>query len=1374
MTSQLAMDVWPVGSRSRCGVGPAATLLGSALPVGRGMVGQGGPQRDNTRSARPAFRYPRAAAAACCAAAAVLCALGVWPGPSGGRAAEHSLEPPIELRLRMAWGAGSQRQWKGFLRVEGGQLSDLRDLGVAPDAAAAKYLDQDTLIIAQPSPTQYDGVEFTVRAAPDARVVTELKSIDAPDSVTRIETPLSEFIELYENRRLDDWDNRVLIRRAPGDVLRVRMDRDSLVFKPGEQFAFDVQPHLLQLEANVAVQLKLQLFKARDDRELWSQQLSLRSDAAGQLMVQGLQPVPLPAEEGAYDIVVSIFRRPRLGVPLWRVVPIAQRKIQLVAIDPTPPAPQQANATWQEVATIDQAHPKWRNWTARLTGWDKLPGFDHTKPLGSAQLEEVPMLSEKMHQLGPGQWQAYPIEVAHPEQPYLLEIEYPSHLAQSLGVSIIEPNANGEVTPIGIDSGIRVPHSQVDAPAEILRHRLVFWPRSSAPVVLLANQHAETEAYFGRIRLYHGPDRLPPSPLFSALEPKTVEFLRTEFAPRRESVDERLVAAYYDKPLFPANFGASEDFDETRQQGLDDWTRFYEAGRRLVEYLKYAGYNGAVVCVAREGSTIYPTQYLPSNPKYDSGIFFTTGQDVVRKDVLEMLFRLFDREGLQLVPAVSFSGRLTNIETLRRRGEPGPEGILLTDGRGRVATTQYNPLDARIQQVVLKATRELAERYGKHKSYAGLAVQLGPESFLSLPDEDWGLDERTFGRFLKTLPADSERPATTTPAQRAALIATPPLRRAWLTWRAAELASLFDELQKVVREPQNNARCYIATADLFQGRAAQRLLQPSLSSSASAALAEAALGTGLDCQLLRSQPGLVLLAPQRLATGLSLSERAVDMQVTSAGEVVFRDERPGGVASPAELSAEVGCLFFHEPHLQRLESFDEVSPFGPERTLTQLYTHAAPSDIYNRKRFVRALAAYDAPALIDGGWLLPLGQEESLWPLLVVYRQLPRAPFTLVAPKSESNTEPVVVRQWSQGRQNYFYLVNDSPWTARVTVELTAREAASLVPLSTPGMPAAELRNGRVVWTLTLGPYDLAAASLNEPEARVHDWQVVLAPHIVSELARKVRDVGVRADLALQRPPLKALVNPDFEAVAEGREIPGWQYKESPGVAVRLETALPHQGKAALHLHSSGEPLWIRSNAFRPPTTGRLYVLVRLRVKDRDQQPNLRVVLDDDQGFYWPLTVGGTASATSLPDSWREDYLFPFEQLPLKDLESLRLGFDLMGAGEVWIDDIQMFDMWLQRDERNALLRASGLADKNLERGEVRYCQHFLENFWAQFLLQHVPPPAPVASRSAALPRAPSSRTVGDLPNEPATGPKRSTMDRVRDFVPKVPIPFRR
>ncbi len=130
---------------------------------------------------------------------------------------------------------------------------------------------------------------------------------------------------------------------------------------------------------------------------------------------------------------------------------------------------------------------------------------------------------------------------------------------------------------------------------------------------------------------------------------------------------ERLWAGYMDRPLVPENLGAPEALDPQSHRSLDDWNTFHECGTRLVKYLKHVGYNGLMLSVLADGSTIYPSRVLEPTPRYDTGVFFGSGQDPRRKDALEMFFRLFDREQLTLIPALQFASPLPETRSAQAR-----------------------------------------------------------------------------------------------------------------------------------------------------------------------------------------------------------------------------------------------------------------------------------------------------------------------------------------------------------------------------------------------------------------------------------------------------------------------------------------------------------------------------------------------------------------------------------------------------------------------------------------------------------------------------------------------------------------------------------
>ncbi len=167
-----------------------------------------------------------------------------------------------ELRLRVAWGGGRERQWQGTVALSEGRFSEPTSLGIEADEPASMYLEpggeinQQRLVIRQRSSRAYDGFDVLADAPLSARCTIQLTAADAPDRPLTIEIPLSDIVEEFVNKDLDGQGNRILVTRAPGDQVRVDIARDSLVFMPGETFRFTARPHLLPLPEGTKVRLK--------------------------------------------------------------------------------------------------------------------------------------------------------------------------------------------------------------------------------------------------------------------------------------------------------------------------------------------------------------------------------------------------------------------------------------------------------------------------------------------------------------------------------------------------------------------------------------------------------------------------------------------------------------------------------------------------------------------------------------------------------------------------------------------------------------------------------------------------------------------------------------------------------------------------------------------------------------------------------------------------------------------------------------------------------------------------------------------------------------------------------------------------------------
>lgn len=1204
-----------------------------------------------------------------------------------------------QLRVRIAWGEGAARKWRGGVSVSEGRVLEVRGLGLTSDSPGSIYLNtmSGRIEIRESSPRVYNGVDLLVEAPLDAQLKLQLQADNDPPA--ELSTTLRALATEAAGRGvdLDQRGNRALMQRAPGDALRLQFERDSMVMATGEALSFRVQPHLLTALASSELLCRVRLLQG--DEEVDAQEQPIVLDAQGSAVAIPYQ-FTMPEIEGVFAFEVSLRRRPR--VPWLPSASVASRRVQVVSIDSQPQ--DFAPDPWREVYGFDPANKGWFDRVARLPGFNAIPGLSLT-PVQSEQ--HTPRIrtveGQQMTELPAGGWVAYPLSIA-PDQlhlPHVLELEYPTDVEQSFSVSILEPNRSGEVIGDSVDSGVSVDERWATEAPKLERHRLIFWPRTTNPFVLLAGKHPTAPTVFGRIRVLAGPARLDER-VIDSLE-QTANAFAAPSGDRQVRLDERMIAAFFQDPGFSAAFGSDKAADPARPLGsLDDWYTFYRGGARLAQYLRFAGYNSAVICVARDGGSIYPSEVLEATPRHDNGVFFPSGQDPIRKDVLEMLFRIFDREGLRLIPAVHLSGTSPRLERLRRDGEAGVAleafgGATRFDGRLPTTAPFYNALHPEVQNEVRRVVAELSTRYGSHPSFGGVALQSGADTWTQMPDAFLGVDRETLTRFAEDTGRhlNDELVRFTQAADRSA----------WLRWRAEQLAAFHQRLDGLVAQNRRGARLLLTTEDSLAAPAVQASLRPRPGQPDM--FREQLMRVGLSPELYRD--GAVLLRPYRYADN---------------GNVAF-DAANVTLNQPYGSDALFGGVQLHHPStIRTLPKFDERSPFTDARTRLRLRSTLTSSGQDHLRRFARALAAQDVQVLLDGGDTPPLGQAHVARTYLRLLRKLPATPFEDVPHVGSGGASAVVVRQHQTERRGQFlYAVNQAPWPVEVRVELSGAVTAG-------GQPIGDAPNGQVrreandvwVWRVNLGPYEVGATSLANGVRGVRcssfEPQVVL-----SKLRRRIENIQRRIAgknrEASEKPPNLSFEQP----VAAGQPIPGWKFAEGAGFTVDIQ---PDGPTRVLHLKNSdgARVLWSRSSQFTPPETGMLAVRVRLRTRG-DVQPHLAVAIDNQVNYYDPLYVGkGTGH---LVDSKWRDYPFLFKLPP--DLKQIAIGFDLHGEGEIWIDRIELFDIWLEPEHASLTLH-SGMAKNDLVRGNAFQCQLFLESYWPQFLLQHDPAATPRAARA--------------------------------------------
>ncbi len=1297
------------------------------------MIGQGRPPRTRRRSVLRA----------------VVALAGLVASTIGTPVAVFADVPAaVSLRVRIEWGGGAARLWRGSLHVPGGTVAAPRLLGVEPDAPGSMYLDDGRLIVAPPSSRTYDGVDVDLALPADGKLTIEL----GDDAESRaVDVSVASLLSTTTHAVLDEAGNRISIRRAPGDSLRVDVRRPSLIFRTGESFEFDVRPHRLNLPPTTGLRLEAALVDARTKRSVWSDVADLDAPHDDEAWPPLPVSVRLPETEGVYDLVLELSQR-RLTSRFSRAGPVVKRKVQLVVLSTQPPVRPDFDTApeWPLLIEIDPTSPGW---------WDRLktttfPASLHRGPSGNGPIATRRHPSGPLAELAPGDgdepaWHAYPLPVARPGLPHVVEIEYPGDVAQSFGVSLVEPNAVGAIAPPGVDGGVYVDESTVDASPARRTYRLVVWPRTTSPLLLVVNRRRDVPATYGRVRLL-GP-RGGALPVVSRGSPGSESLPQLHLPDAR--AEGRLLAAYFDRPLFAENFSAGPAADAEAADGPqahDDWTTYYDGIRRLCDYLAWCGMNGALVAVAADGGAIYPSERLQPTPRYEDGVHFASAQDPIRKDVLELMLRLFDREGLRLVPLLDFNGTLPELEALQRGGDAeGLAPVGFVDGRWTSADAasepgpRYNLLDPRVAAAQSGVVRELIERYGSHPSLSGVGVQLSATGSAQLPGVPRCLDATTLRRFA------AARNVGLPTGLAAAALAERVIEEhgdAWSAWRNDVVSRHYEALQAAIESGDRPLRLYLASTHGWERPDLKRRLQPTLPATESAV--PALVEFGIDVPRLTRQRGITWLRPYRAGPLDDLATRGAALELNRSrllDDLGASQPRPGSIS-------------FHEPQPARLTSFDRQSSVQPSHL--QLASQPVPAEGL-RRTLARQLADLDATSMFHGGWMLPLGAEADLRRFAAVVRSLPAEKF---AELPVANA-PVRIRHTTRDDRTYVYVVNPAAWPTTVTFDVDARDAAWRTFGGATSAVTLTTIEGRRRWQATLEPFDVVGGCFLQPDVRLAEPVATGGAEFAPTLQARIQRLWSRA-AALQRGEGRSgPTNADFELAGSGRSAPPAHWRPGPGTAARLVADGPHSGRqCALVIAPQGggslvsEPLHLGAG-------GRLTVGVWLRSAGA-ARPAMRLAIEgrrQGRPYYRFAGIGGGTGSDAPSTAWRQ-FVFQIDDLPTQGLADVRVRLEWLEAGSVFVDDVTVVDVEFSAAERLALSKTITLAEYRLQRGERHECAEVLDGYWPRFLMRYVAdderePDAAALHAPAAAPK----------PSEPAKPDAATGMrERLRRALPSL------
>ncbi|MGE5192912.1 MAG: hypothetical protein ACM3U2_10445, partial [Deltaproteobacteria bacterium] len=618
------------------------------------------------------------------------------------------------IRLRIEWSAETPAVWAGRLAIRGGRFEQPQSLGLARDDAGTIAIEGGVLSVRRRSARPNDGLEVSVTASPDSRLELELRDQNDNHVPQMIHLVLADCFHKPRIIPPEGARPRVVVRRVPGDALAVSFERPHLVFAPEESLRTAVALNLLDARSAsdkpARAVLKWKLLPAGGTRPISEGSTTVAALVNPTTAVEVPLELRLPREEGVYNLRLAAS-----GLGFADV----ERVVQLVVIDSARGGEKARGAGEEKL--VDSFEPSPVNLFRKVPAGSLRPRHDHER---SRSRKFKRSRNEPEDESG-GQAEtsvvAYRLHVSHPGHPHRLELALSPGTEQSLSITLWQDDEEGRLVPCGPEEMFPVAAPQAGAEAEACVFRQFFWPQDREVVVSIAGRRSGRTIDVTRVRLYDLGEALPGSGM-SGLEPAEAG---------EPGLRHRLLGRYLHKPDLAWNFGAPQFNDDAERSRLDDWRTFLLAGRRLTEWLCFQQQSALMLAVYADGTTLYPSERVEPSLLYDSGRLASNGQDPAAKDVLELLLRLFDREGLALVPEMQFDAPLPDLERLLREPSEMPEDLLLFDGEGRTrdevagaaggAQPGYNILSPRVQQSVLDVVQELVERYQAHPSLAGVA-----------------------------------------------------------------------------------------------------------------------------------------------------------------------------------------------------------------------------------------------------------------------------------------------------------------------------------------------------------------------------------------------------------------------------------------------------------------------------------------------------------------------------------------------------------------------------------------------------------------------------------------------------------------------------
>ncbi|MCY2985279.1 MAG: hypothetical protein NTY15_16760 [Planctomycetota bacterium] len=702
------------------------------------------------------------------------------------------------MNLRIVWGGPTPTTYVGTLEIDSGTLLCSQQLGIDSNDPSFLLKDATGKFKIHDTKTQFGGCDVHVQAKENNRLTLKLQIEDEETS----QTIVKEFVWTLKSLR-DGPDTqelgingcRLSVDSVPGDRLRVVTSRSHLIYNSEEPLSLQIQPHNLPWLSTLCV-FECALTRLDDDYLVYRKSKQVALDGFGNGEPYDVLSVA-PKDEGVYELRFKI--EPKRILPgLMLRYPSIERSVQFVVYNnlSTSKTSQVStlvsvdeDSSWRPQSQTSPSGFEVQSLTSRLAGRidnsKRFPFLEIARTLSvlpketthekksatsdsTVQIPAGGVALASLHNMSPGDLHRLSVYTSSSNAAFRVAIR-----SAAAHDSKAEPSIANEVFDVSIPRSLdRAVHLSNASPDE--NFALLFWPSSQAAQLEITNLNPNSvlDLHGVLVDVWDPSTQVPKARLGSFVSPSCILELHS--------------------PNVRGAYGVEQVSNATGKRTYDQWQQFLRFAKQSASYCRANGFDALAWTVHSEGSSLFPSSKLSVNARFDTGTFSSEGRDPLRKDVVELMYRVLSRYGIEFIPMLELGSPIHEVEEAFNKVESKElfqhrDELLAQAGS---VSRLYNPFCPRVQQAIAVALEEFGNRYRSQPNYRGFALRASPATHfvLSLPIEQTNpsILERFGATLAGNLPKDS--------SQREQFISQR-LKGAYLQWHQEAVTEFLTQLK---------------------------------------------------------------------------------------------------------------------------------------------------------------------------------------------------------------------------------------------------------------------------------------------------------------------------------------------------------------------------------------------------------------------------------------------------------------------------------------------------------------------------------------------------------------------------------------------------